>query len=49
MTLTDAELTDLFGPKCPDCGWRRGQHRPDGQWLTRCPRYAPTDTTEEEA
>lgn len=44
MTLDDATATEALGPKCPDCGWRRGQHRPavafsGEQWLTACPRY----------
>lgn len=47
MTLTDEQVTEILGPKCPDCGWRRGQHRPGGKWLTRCPRYVPTVNTEE--
>lgn len=40
MTLTDAELTELFGPKCPDCGWRSGRHKPGGEFLgDPCPRW----------
>ena len=33
MPLSDAEATELLGPKCPDCGWRRGWHNPS------CPQY----------
>jgi hypothetical protein len=28
VTLTDEWLTGMFGPKCPECGWREGKHRP---------------------
>lgn len=44
MNVDDATATEILGPKCPDCGERRGQHRPPAafsgeQWLTACPRY----------
>ncbi len=26
--MSDAELTEVLGEKCPECGWRRGDHRP---------------------
>lgn len=26
--LSDAFLTGELGAKCPECGWRRGGHRP---------------------
>lgn len=32
MPLSDAEATELLGPKCLDCGWRRG-------WVPSCPHY----------
>jgi hypothetical protein len=36
---TDAELTDILGPKCPDCGWRRGLHRPWSEQFEACPQW----------
>jgi hypothetical protein len=40
VTLDDAALTAILGAKCPDCGWRRGAHRPAGDLLgPECPRY----------
>lgn len=41
MSLDDATLTEILGPKCPDCGWRRGQHRPAGEFVAPCPTLAP--------
>lgn len=40
--MTDEELTELFGPKCPECGWRRGEHRRATQTgsLAECPMRA---------
>jgi hypothetical protein len=46
VSLTDEQVTEILGPKCPDCGWRRGQHRPGRDIFgDPCPRW--TDTTEE--
>lgn len=28
MPLSDAEATEMLGPKCGGCGWRRGWHAP---------------------
>lgn len=41
--LTAKTIDEMFGPRCPDCGWRRGQHRPAGQWLTPCPRLTEAE------
>jgi hypothetical protein len=43
--LSDADLTRILGPKCPDCGWRRGQHRPaaPGMGMTACPQETPME------
>ena len=36
--MTDADLTEILGPKCPACGWRGGKHRPAaGALLDACP------------
>lgn len=35
-TDTDEDITETLGPKCPDCGWRRGRHRPGGEFTVAC-------------
>lgn len=40
--LPDAIFTDALGPKCPECGWRRGAHRPAitiGEPVPACPHH----------
>lgn len=37
--MTDEQITQIMGPKCPECGWRRGQHRPGNRWQEPCPQY----------
>lgn len=41
--LPAAQYDDLLGPKCPACGWRRGQHRPASTYLALCPAITRTD------
>ena len=35
--MTDEALTEILGPKCPDCGHRRQQHRQRTAWQDPCP------------
>jgi hypothetical protein len=37
----DADLTKILGPRCPDCGWRSGQHRPQAASFDACPQWVP--------
>lgn len=39
--LSDEDLTEIFGPKCRDCGWRRDLHQPGGEhWSDPCPQWS---------
>lgn len=39
----DAALTKLLGPKCGECGHRRGWHRGPLTGLDACSQYDPAD------
>jgi len=41
--LSEETATAMFGPQCPDCGWRRGRHRPAGAWTAPCPTTRQDD------
>lgn len=45
---TSAEVTEILGPKCPHCGWRRGAHRPQLLDWPPCPGWIPGQNKEEE-
>ena len=34
--LDDEPLTEMLGPKCPSCGWRRRTHRPASTYFDAC-------------
>ena len=45
---SDKTATAIFGPKCVDCGWRGGKHRPPIQitdWAARPQWVAPEAVT----
>ncbi|GAB6903938.1 hypothetical protein JCM9957A_70320 [Kineosporia succinea] len=42
--LSDEDLTSLMGPKCPECGWRGGEHRKTvGEWVVACSSLADVE------
>lgn len=48
LAITDAAATAILGPKCPQCGWRRGWHRGPLAGQDPCPHYDPDNPRPEQ-